>query len=243
MKDSIADNILKENTRGYDAIAEKFSSTRKFPWQEFEFFKQYVKNGDNVLDAGCGNGRLYEFLKDSGINYFGIDSSQNLIKIAQTNYPAGNFQIGNITKLPYPDNKFDVLFCVATLHHIPSGKLRHQVVSELQRVLKPNGYLIMTNWNLLNSKWWPTLMKFTIKKIFTNNQLDFGDVTKPWKNNYGQVQTERYLHAFTKSQIKNLLINAFKIEKQFYTKRDTNTNAFIGFNLVTIAKKVENNHK
>lgn len=243
MKDSIADSIMNENTRGYNEIAEKFSSTRKFPWHEFEFFKKYINSGHTILDAGCGNGRLYEFFKKDSINYYGVDSSKKLINIAKSNYPEGNFSIGNITELPYQDNKFDVVFCVATLHHIPSQKLRRQVIAEYSRVLKPGGYLIMTNWNLLNSKWWPRLIKFTFKKILGKNPLDFGDVTRPWKDNYGQVQTERYLHALTKKQIKKLLGNQFEIKKQFYTKRDMNTNVFIGFNLVTIAKKVENHIK
>ncbi|RLC35979.1 hypothetical protein DRH27_05980 [Candidatus Falkowbacteria bacterium] len=240
MKDSIADSIINENTRGYNEIAEKFSSTRKFPWHEFEFFKDYVKSGDTILDAGCGNGRLYEYLKNENINYFGIDSSKKLIDIAKSNHPLVDFQIGTITDLPYPNNKFDSLFCVATLHHIPSQKLRQQVVNEFHRVLKPNGHLIMTNWNLLNSKWWPKLINFTFKKIIGKNQLDFGDVTKSWKDNYGQVQTKRYLHALTKTQIRKMLGNKFNIEKQFYTKKDVSVNLFIGFNLVTIAKNFEN---
>jgi len=243
MKDSIADSIMKENRHGYDQIADKFSGTRKFPWQEFNFFKKYINQNNVVLDAGCGNGRLYEFLNDSHINYHGLDSSQNLINIAKSNYPTGNFQIGDITTLPWPDNKFDTIFCIATLHHIPSAKLRQQVISEFHRVLKPNGHLIMTNWNLLNSKWWPVLLRFSFNKLIGRNKMDWGDVTKPWKDNYGTVQTERYLHAFSKYQMKKLLSKSCKIENQFYTTRDTNTNMIAGFNLITIAQNLENPRK
>ncbi|MDP2683826.1 MAG: class I SAM-dependent methyltransferase [bacterium] len=243
MKDSIAESIMKENSRGYEQIADKFSSTRQFPWQEFEFFKNYINPNDNVLDAGCGNGRLYKFLNNSGINYYGLDSSQNLINIAKSNYPQANLQTGDITTLPFSDNQFDTIFCVATLHHIPGAKLRQQVISEFHRVLKPNGHLIMTNWNLLNSKWWPVLIRFSLNKLIGKNKMDWGDVTKPWKDNYGTVQTERYLHAFSKRQIKKLLNNQFRIKKQFYTKRDANSNILVGFNLVTIAQNLENKGK
>jgi len=239
MKDSIADSIMKENTRGYDQIAEKFAHTRKFPWSEFSFFKKYVKKGDHVLDAGCGSGRLFEFLNGQSINYHGIDSSRGLVSIALQNYPSGKFQTGSITNLPWPDNNFDVIFCIATLHHIPGKKMRYQVLSEFRRVLKPHGQLIMTNWNLWNSKWWSTLLKFTFRKITGQNKMDWGDVTKPWKNEYGQVQTSRYLHAFSKREMKKLLSNKFEIEKQFYTKHDANARAWMAFNLVTIAKNIE----
>ncbi|XOU94103.1 MAG: class I SAM-dependent methyltransferase [Candidatus Kerfeldbacteria bacterium] len=238
MKEDIAKSIMEKNRLGYDQTADHFSSTRKFPWHDFEFFNEYVKNGDNVLDAGCGNGRLFEFFKEKGINYSGLDSSNSLIQIASKSYPTANFQTGDITTLPFSDNKFNTIFCIATLHHIPSKKLRLQTINEFYRVLKPGGYLIMTNWNLLNTKWWPTIAKFSLDKIIGNNNLDWKDVSKPWKNSQGQVQAERFLHAFTKNEISGLLKkNNLKTIKQFYTKKDITSNMLSGFNLITIAKK------
>lgn len=238
MKDEIAQNILKENRAGYDRIAEKFSQTRKFPWHEFVFFKKYLSEEDRVLDAGCGNGRLYEFLKNSNIAYTGIDSSEELINIAKKSFPDANFLLGDILTLPFSDNKFNVIFCIAALHHLPGKNLREQVIKEFNRVLVPGGYLIMTNWNLLNIRWWPTLISATFKKIIGKNHLDFGDVQKPWKNQYGGVETKRYLHAFTKRELKKLLQHCgFTVIKQWYTRKDLASNRYTGFNLPTIARK------
>lgn len=238
MKQEVVNRIIQENRRGYNQIAEKFSNTRKYPWREFNIFKEYVKHGDAVLDAGCGNGRLYNFLLDKKINYSGLDSSKQLIAIAKREYPNINFIIGDIAAMPYPDNSFDVTFCIATFHHIPGDKLRQKVISEFQRVLKPGGYLLMTNWNLLNLQWWPILMKYSIKKLFGRSQLDWRDIQKPWKDNYGVVATNRYLHAFTKGETKNLLQkNNFQIVKQFYTKKEKKTNWLQGYNLISISRK------
>ena len=238
MKDWVAKQILEENRLGYDRIAEKFSQTRKFPWHEFAFFKQYIHPGDEVLDAGCGSGRLYGFFKEAGITYTGLDNSAELINIAKKTYSKAQFTVGDILTLPFSDNKFNVIFCIATLHHIPGKKLRDRVVKEFFRVLKPGGYLIMTNWNLLNLRWWPALLYATFKKIIGQNHLDFGDVQKPWKNQYGDVQTRRYLHAFTKGEIKRLLgRHGFTIVKQWYTRKDVASNRYTGFNLPTIARK------
>jgi len=238
MKQEIAQKILQENVTGYNRIARHFSQTRKFPWSDFKFFKQYINMGNDVLDAGCGSGRLYEFLADQNINYSGIDSSQELINIAQKNYPQANFSVGDITNLPFSDNKFNAIYCIATLHHIPGQKFRQQAVKEFSRVLKPNGYLILTNWNLCNLNWWPTHLIFSLKKILGQNNLDWKDIQKPWKNPQGETQANRYLHAFTKCEMKKLLHkNGFQIVKQFYTKKDLTTNKFLGFNLVTIAIK------
>lgn len=238
MKDEIAQKILQENCAGYNRIAEKFAQTRKFPWHEFAFFKQYVHAGDQVLDAGCGSGRLYTFLKECHISYTGLDNSDELINIAKKSYPDADFSVGDILTLPFSDNKFNVIFCIATLHHIPGKKLREQVIKEFRRVLKPGGYLIMTNWNLLNIRWWPTLVIATINKIIGENNLDWGDVQKPWKNQYGSVETKRYLHAFTKGGVKRLLQGlGFTIIKQWYTRKDVVSNRYTGFNLPTIARK------
>jgi ubiquinone/menaquinone biosynthesis C-methylase UbiE len=238
MKDKVAQSILRENRTGYNRISEKFSQTRKFPWHDFEFFKQYLHENDQVLDAGCGNGRLYEFLKDNKIIYTGIDTSEKLISIAKQNHPEAHFSVGDILTLPFSDNKFNAIFCIATLHHVPGKKLREQVIKEFNRVLKPGGYLIMTNWNLLNIRWWPTLINAAWQKIIGKSQLDFGDVQKPWKNQYGEVQTRRYLHAFTKGQFRRLLqTNGFTVIKQWYTRKDMASNRYTGFNLPTIARK------
>jgi ubiquinone/menaquinone biosynthesis C-methylase UbiE len=238
MKDEVAQKILGENRLGYDRIAEKFAQTRKFPWHEFALFKQYVHSGDEVLDAGCGSGRLYEFLKKNDISYIGIDTSAELITIARKTFPEAHFSVGDILTLPFSDNKFNVIFCIATLHHIPGKKLREQVIKEFHRVLRPGGYLIMTNWNLLNVRWWPTLLHAAWQKIIGKNNLDFGDVQKPWKNQYGGVETRRYLHAFTKGKMKRLLQHhGFTVIKQWYTRKDMASNRYTGFNLPTIAQK------
>lgn len=238
MKKEVADKILAENRQGYNLIAQKFSHTRKFPWREFEFFKEYVQPSDEVLDAGCGSGRLYEFLAKSKISYTGIDSSQELINIAKTNYPSANFVIGDILNLPFSDHKFNVVFCVATLHHIPSNQYRNKVISEFSRVLIPSGYLIITNWNLQNIQWWSTLARFSLLKLLGLSKLDWRDVQKPWKDNYANVVTNRYLHAFTKKEISSMFQkNNLIAERQFYTKKYITARKLIGFNLISIARK------
>jgi len=238
MKPKVIQSILDENRRGYNQIAEKFSQTRRFPWSEFKHFEPYVKPGNKILDAGCGNGRLYNFLKNKNITYQGLDSSKELIKIASSTYPQGSFQMGDINALPFDNNSFDLIFCVATLHHIPGRKLRNKAVSELARVLRPGGHLLMTNWNILSGKMWTTLAHFTIKKIIGTSQLDWMDIQKPWKDNYGIIETTRYLHAFTKNSLNRILQKSgFKNINQYYTARELKTGMLSGYNLITIVEK------
>lgn len=111
-----------------------------------EFLFKDIEEGDNVLDLGCGNGRFYEWLKKS--NYIGVDPSLELIKICKNNYPEANFIVALGNELPFEDNLFDKIFSIAVLHHIPSDKLRKEFLLEAKRVLKDNGVLTLTVWNL-----------------------------------------------------------------------------------------------
>jgi len=119
---------------------------------EKDLFSNYITRGDVVLDLGCGDGRLFQIFRDKNIDYTGIDISEKLIKIAKRKNPNTKFIVGDALKLPFPDNSFTKVFNIAVLHHIPSKKLRLQLLSEAKRVLKPDGLLILTVWNLWDKK-------------------------------------------------------------------------------------------
>jgi len=48
--------------QGYEKISHDFSQTRKVFWEELSFLKDYINNGDSILDLGCGNGRFLELI-------------------------------------------------------------------------------------------------------------------------------------------------------------------------------------
>jgi SAM-dependent methyltransferase len=137
-------------------------------------------------------------LKDKKADYFGIDNSAELIKIAKSRYPEVNFQIADALNLPFPDNFFDKVISIATFHHIPSGEFRIKFLNEAKRVLKPGGILILTVWNFKEFKEFFLYFKFIILKLF-GSKLDFGDFLEPWGK-----KTVRYFHYFSKKELINL---------------------------------------
>ncbi|OGZ32175.1 MAG: hypothetical protein A2V69_02110 [Candidatus Portnoybacteria bacterium RBG_13_40_8] len=207
--------ILEENKKTYNEVAEEFYQTRKKYSPEIEELKLYIKEEEKVLDLGCGTGRLYEIFSVQGgsasgrknIDYVGIDFSENLIQIAKERH-GNHFQVADILMLPFSDNYFDSVWSIAVLHHIPTDELRKRALSEIKRILKPNGRVIVTCWK--------------IKSFFRK------DIFIPF---HGK---KRYYHVFTKRELGDLFKQSgFKVEELKFLKRNNKKT-----NILIVAKKI-----
>lgn len=113
-----------------------------------QFLKKYIKQGDNVLDLGCGPGILSASLsRIVGItgSVVGIDISKEQIKIAQRNVAKNKINnvkyiakdINNISEL---SQKFDVVYIRFVLIHVRNP---YEIIDKAKKVLKPGGYLLV----------------------------------------------------------------------------------------------------
>jgi ubiquinone/menaquinone biosynthesis C-methylase UbiE len=221
MKGKYAKRILDEVRSDYNRIAGHFSKTRAYFWPDAKFLLDYIKEGDTVLDLGCGNGRAFRQMKERGAQYIGVDFSEELIKEAKSIHSEADFRVGNALQLPFVDEFFDKIYCFAVLHHIPSKQLRKQFMEETQRVLKPGGVLILTVWDLWsNPRAKKTLCKNRLKKLFFASSLGWNDVFYLWKDVRGEVLAKRYVHMFKEREVTKLakqsgleVMNYGKIQK------------------------------
>lgn len=238
MKTTTAEKLLAKVQNDYNQIAEDFSNTRVYPWSDFDVLSKYIKEGQNILDIGCGNGRLNESLMDKKIYYNGLDNSTNLILKAQRKYPHQFFVVGDILKLPFVKNEFDLGIAIAVLHHIPSEKLRRQALKEIHRVLMPNSFFFMTNWNLKQKKYRHLIYQYRLKKILHLNDFDKGDILVPWKSPQGKLVQKRYYHSFTLAELTGLAqATNFKIIDQYYSYRGKKSQQNKAQNIVSIWQK------
>jgi len=229
MNPEYAKYLLEKTRNDYNLIAEDFSRTRWNIWSGFNIFRDFIKEGDKVLDVGCGNGRILELLKNEKINYTGVDISEKLLEIAQKRYPQNNFLVADNLNLPFLDNNFDKVFSVAVLHTIPSQGLRKKAISELKRVLKPGGLLFITVWDMWREDTFPLLLKYFFLKLIGKSKLDFRDAFVPWSD-----KTKRFYHFFTKKELQSLIKNVgFSIVKEDIAKNEIGRR----FNLYLIARK------
>jgi len=220
--------ILKKVKDDYNLIAEEFSGTRNFPWKDFKWFDEYYSKNFTVLDLGCGNGRLIKYLEKMGYkDYLGVDQSKKLIEFAKKTHKNNNFLLDDISKLKKINNKYDVIFSIASFHHIPK-KLQLSTLIKWRTHLKNDGYLFMTNWNLRQKKYLPLYLRSIIFPRF-----GFKGVMVPWGN-----KLRRYYFAFSKYRIEKLLkIAGYKVIFNEYIDGDKNANVFNAKNILTIARK------
>lgn len=211
MTQEYAKYLLNKTREDYNRIAEQFSRSREFVWEELNYLAKYAEDGDKVLDIGCGNGRLLQIFKNKKIDYTGIDSSEKLIVIAKEKHSSVKFLTADALNLPFEDNSFDKVFSIAVLHHIPSKELRLKFLEEAKRVLKPNGLLVLTAWYFWR-EWhaWQSLIGSFTPKLFRLSKLDFKDIWEPWK----RMRIDRYYHCFTINELKHL------VEKAGFTVRE-----------------------
>jgi ubiquinone/menaquinone biosynthesis C-methylase UbiE len=220
MEKEIQEKILKETEAGYDMISHKFSQTRNRFWRGLEFIEKYAKRDDNILDFGCGNGRLAELFKGKNVNYFGVDTSGKLIEYARENENIRNELSSiefvkldyNFEKIPFRDNFFGNAYAIAVFHHVPSDELREKYAKELFRTISEGVYVIITVWDLWQPKYRKKVWRKNLDKLLGRSFLDWNDVYITFTDNEGKV-FNRYHHAFTKRYLKKLFKKAgFEIE-------------------------------
>ena len=206
MNDSQAKKIMKNLQNLYEQIADDFSESRAAPWPEFHFFKKFISEGDDVVELGCGNGRAYQFLREKKIEYLGIDFSKKLLDIARKRYPDTSFQRQDLTDMRLENKKYDAVISVASLHHIPSKRLRKKVFKKISVALKDDGILIFSVWYLWRWKFFREIMTSVLRSIFTLGRYEWNDIFRRWKGNEFTVKPlYRYYHAFTQREIEILL--------------------------------------
>jgi SAM-dependent methyltransferase len=94
-----------------------------------------------ALDAACGTGRHARLLVDRDHDVLGVDLSAEMLGRAAVKVPEARFMEGDLRAIPAPAEKFDVVVCGLALAHVPDLA---DCISELARVLRPDGHLIVS---------------------------------------------------------------------------------------------------
>ena len=101
----------------------------------------------SILDVGCGTGAQLARYQPAGCALYGIDTSPAMLAVAQKQLgSAADLRLESATAMPFDDQTFDLITSTLVLHEMAPAT-RDEVLAEMQRVLKPNGRLLLIDFH------------------------------------------------------------------------------------------------
>ena len=149
-----------------------------------------LKSADRILDVGCGKGfLLYELtLAVPGVEVCGIDISGYALDRAQPEVRPF-LQLANAAALPFPDDSFDLVLSLNTLHNLYIQDL-YRGLKEIERVGKRNKYIVMDSYRNEQEKVNLLYWQLTCECFFTPAEWEFIFQQAGYTGDYGFIYFE-----------------------------------------------------
>ncbi len=113
------------------------------PLFETVLSKAGIRPGISHLDIGCGAGMACQISAKKGACVFGMDAASALIAIAKERTPQGDFRVGEMEKLPWKDNAFDLITLFNSFQYAANPV---NALEEARRVARAQALIVITTW-------------------------------------------------------------------------------------------------
>ncbi len=144
------------------------SNASRYKWYKEKYFNNI--KGKKILEIGCGDGGVVQFLKNEN-EVYAVDISKNAMKFLKAKGIKPFLADVSKENLPFEDSIFDIVIALEVLEHLKSPQY---AIEEIQRVLKQNGRFICSipNPRTGHKLLYPCLFKFrNFKKYLSNNRF------------------------------------------------------------------------
>ena len=173
-----------------------------------------VRNGEKVLDVGCGTGSLSATLArvTGASKIVGVDPSKGFIDYARTQIadPPVTFEVGDAQDLPYPDASFDRCMALLVVDWLPDAR---KAAIEMHRVTKPAGVVATTMWDRSRAN--------ELDSCFWNAVEAIDPIAKPPAGRYGSYGSAEALSDLWKwARLTDIEVTDFTIACQFFSFDD-----------------------
>jgi tRNA (uracil-5-)-methyltransferase TRM9 len=187
----------------WDTIAESFDTTRQKPWKNCLDFIHSLRETDVIADVGCGNGRHLFPGAEQCSQAVGIDISQKLLRIVEKKLQYKTYHNislihADAVQLPFGDNSFDAVLCIASLHNIKGRRHRRVALQEIFRILKPDGRALISVW----SRWQDRYYTHFLKQYLIGTE-EFGDIEIYWRQH--NLNIPRFYHLYSRGEFQQEL--------------------------------------
>jgi ubiquinone/menaquinone biosynthesis C-methylase UbiE len=125
----------------YDQISHTYNVTRQADPYIAEKIYEFLspQPAGLYLDIGCGTGNYTVALADKGLNFYGVEPSEKMLKIAAERNSRVRFFLGRAEQIPFTDELFDGAIATLTIHHWTNLR---KAFAEIYRVLKHGARLV-----------------------------------------------------------------------------------------------------
>lgn len=120
---------------------------RKLVLDELVILLETLPKGSRILDVGCGTAHLTEWIRNKGFEVCGIEPSLEMYNYAVQNFPNLEIKQAISSKIPYPNNHFDLIVAFEVLRYLDKEE-NIKTYQEFHRILKPGGKFFVTQVNL-----------------------------------------------------------------------------------------------
>jgi ubiquinone/menaquinone biosynthesis C-methylase UbiE len=110
-------------------------------FQATELQHLQVRPGQQLLDVGCGHGRLNGVLAPMAVKVVGLDRSSGMLREAQSAAPSASWVCGDAIALPFPDGQFDRVAALGVLYHVRDWP---RALQEMRRVARTGGRIVIS---------------------------------------------------------------------------------------------------
>ena len=94
-------------------------------------------------DVGCGSGMAALIASQRAVRVSGLDAAVNLLNIARARVPSGDFRLGELEDLPFPEGTFDLVTGFNSFQYAANPVA---ALSEARRIVKPSGRVVVMTW-------------------------------------------------------------------------------------------------
>jgi SAM-dependent methyltransferase len=205
---------------GYDSLSSKNYNQNTWKILIKDFLNRSKLNPQKkILEIGCGCGAfIFACNRIVKADYYGVDYSKTLIKIAKNILPNVNFLTNHANGKYFEDISFDVIFAHGVFHYFPNENYAFSVLKKSIKKLAPKGILIIMD---INNKKFENIYHQERSSLFKNPE-----------EYYKKYNGLKHLFFCKKKLRKYLILNNFKNVKFFNNKAKNVFNSKFKFNLI-----------
>jgi SAM-dependent methyltransferase len=169
-------NCYGDTNRAIAYATLEFANTYHLAYRDLPAILAQHVTGTRALDFGCGTGRSTRFLGKLGFNVTGVDVSEDMLRIARSIDPCGDYRLVPRDNFDEFDvGAFDLVLSAFTFDNIP-GASKARIFSDLRKLLTPIGTIVslVSSPEIYTHEW----ASFTTKDFPENAAARSGDVVR-----------------------------------------------------------------